>query len=611
MTYTAKTVEQLRNERGTQDLKLSRELGLIADAFYPLDVPTGRTATFVIAANDSSTLSKEQADYVCDGVEDDVQIQAAIDALPSCGGNIFLFEGTYLKENTAGISITSNTKIQLSDSAIIKFVDGINANACVFTNSDTINGNTSIIICGGILEGNEENQTNGSMYGIDFTKVTNSKIDMWIKGFRSYDIKSNDCSGLIVENRWFGKKWNKSECIYDGMHTITGNGSLTITIDPPIDLRNKRITFVTDHPTMILEFTPVDGAEFTHSAFTDSGLPPITGYSDSEFLKMYYVHNSTSETVSNNDKLKSINQLRFHFWTGTSYQIGQVWVEPLPDKPIISINFDDGGEEFYNDFAPILLKYGYKGIVAKQSGYGDNTTPIQALHENYDWDIVSHTETHPHLTTITNELACNEYIKSKQWLENNNMSRASFIFVAPYHEINYEKYNLALDTYRDIRGLSRYNQGFNLKTDWVQNYIVTDSESVFRSKRTHSWEHKVFHSNSSTTDIETFCQLIKEYGIGVVTFTNIYGSYKKENWHRSSRIISSGSATIANGTTSIDVSHNLSVTPTVGDISVTPIEAWGNMTQYYIDTYTSTQFTIHADINPGQDVDFAWKAMIL
>ncbi len=59
------------------------------------------------------------------------------------------------------------------------------------------------------------------------------------------------------------------------------------------------------------------------------------------------------------------------------------------------------------------------------------------------------------------------------------------------------------------------------------------------------------------------------------------------------------------------MSHNLSVTPTVGDISVTPIEAWGNMTQYYIDTYTSTQFTIHADINPGLDVDFAWKAMIL
>jgi len=73
----------------------------------------------------------------------------------------------------------------------------------------------------------------------------------------------------------------------------------------------------------------------------------------------------------------------------------------------------------------------------------------------------------------------------------------------------------------------------------------------------------------------------------------------------------SGTATLVSGTTSIAVTHGLSVTPAVGDIGVTPIEAWGNMTQFYIDTYTSTQFTIHANIDPGQDVDFAWAAIVL
>lgn len=72
----------------------------------------------------------------------------------------------------------------------------------------------------------------------------------------------------------------------------------------------------------------------------------------------------------------------------------------------------------------------------------------------------------------------------------------------------------------------------------------------------------------------------------------------------------SGTATLANGTTSIAVNHGLDVTPSAGDIVVTPIETWGNMTQFYIDTYTSTQFTIHADQNPGQDVDFAWSAAV-
>lgn len=73
----------------------------------------------------------------------------------------------------------------------------------------------------------------------------------------------------------------------------------------------------------------------------------------------------------------------------------------------------------------------------------------------------------------------------------------------------------------------------------------------------------------------------------------------------------SGTATLVNGTTSIVVTHSLAVTPVAGNIIITPMEAWGNMTQFYIDTYTATQFTINADINPGQDVDFAWKAIIV
>lgn len=42
-----------------------------------------RTSTVVVAASDASAFSKLFADYVCDGTADDVQIQAAIDALPS------------------------------------------------------------------------------------------------------------------------------------------------------------------------------------------------------------------------------------------------------------------------------------------------------------------------------------------------------------------------------------------------------------------------------------------------------------------------------------------------------------------------------------------------
>lgn len=55
-----------------------------------------RSATLVVAANDSLDKSKAQADYVCDGVADNVEIQAAIDAIPSVGGKVVLLEGTYV-----------------------------------------------------------------------------------------------------------------------------------------------------------------------------------------------------------------------------------------------------------------------------------------------------------------------------------------------------------------------------------------------------------------------------------------------------------------------------------------------------------------------------------
>lgn len=52
-----------------------------------------RAVTFIVAANDS--LHKNMADYVCDGVDDHLDIQAALDALPASGGKVVLLEGTF------------------------------------------------------------------------------------------------------------------------------------------------------------------------------------------------------------------------------------------------------------------------------------------------------------------------------------------------------------------------------------------------------------------------------------------------------------------------------------------------------------------------------------
>lgn len=69
-----------------------------------------------------------------------------------------------------------------------------------------------------------------------------------------------------------------------------------------------------------------------------------------------------------------------------------------------------------------------------------------------------------------------------------------------------------------------------------------------------------------------------------------------------------GKATVANGTTSVTVTHGLSFTPQDKDIFVTPHTGWGSTTKWWIDDVTSTTFKIVVDANPGLGFEFSWQA---
>ncbi len=64
-----------------------------------------------MAASDTSSAGKVQADYVCDGTADDVQINAAIAALPASGGSVKLLEGTYNISSTININGVSDVSL--------------------------------------------------------------------------------------------------------------------------------------------------------------------------------------------------------------------------------------------------------------------------------------------------------------------------------------------------------------------------------------------------------------------------------------------------------------------------------------------------------------------
>jgi len=199
-----------------------------------------RTATLVVAASNATLLERTYADYVCDGVNDEVQIQAAIDALPAGGGHILCSTGTYSFTNR--ITISDNTTLEFQNGSTINVSDGstngLSASAnreslngdtyiSLITNNDHTNGNSNIKIIGAKVDfgqGNGENNnfpTNSYNYaGIWLENCTDCEIiDCRADGV-VYDINLNyRAHGILISNCTRCKTINSgaNEAGYDGI----------------------------------------------------------------------------------------------------------------------------------------------------------------------------------------------------------------------------------------------------------------------------------------------------------------------------------------------------------------------------------------------------------
>lgn len=90
------------------DTKAARAAAIATHAALTDIHSISRPATLVVATNDATTLEKEQADYVCDGTNDYIEIQAAIDACVS--GNCLRIVGPNAALGATGLSITGKDR---------------------------------------------------------------------------------------------------------------------------------------------------------------------------------------------------------------------------------------------------------------------------------------------------------------------------------------------------------------------------------------------------------------------------------------------------------------------------------------------------------------------
>ena len=183
------------------------------------DVKDIRTATFVVAASDSE--HKYETDYFCNGTDDHVQIQAAIDALPATGGEVFLLDGTY------------NVEVSI-DMDSYQTLRGCGRNTIVTTTTTALDIITAtggdgsekvgILIADLRVDGTIGGAVNNDN-GIKWTYVDNSQItNVWV----NYNKEEGIYLDTSDNNRIIGNHISLN--VWDGIYlgesnnnTITGN----------------------------------------------------------------------------------------------------------------------------------------------------------------------------------------------------------------------------------------------------------------------------------------------------------------------------------------------------------------------------------------------------
>lgn len=214
-----------------------------------------------VAASDASTAQKARADYVCDGTADDVQIQAAIDAVKAEGGGIVqLSGGDFTLADT--LTITGNTDEDNADTLTLRGAgaqattltmaadtDGIELTDWAMANIEdlgiVVSGSGSGIHSTAVLDGNEVSFWHSSFRNLrlngGFTSTnTGWGMDLampWRSVFENIEIEGTR-NGMRLSNQ--GDVQNAGDCTFTRMFIeIVGTGGTAIHVSSPSNNMNQ------------------------------------------------------------------------------------------------------------------------------------------------------------------------------------------------------------------------------------------------------------------------------------------------------------------------------------------------------------------------------------
>lgn len=193
-----------------------------------------RTARFTIGAS-AAGWTADQCDYLCDGIADNVEINAAIQALPSTGGEIVLLNGTYeiaaeIKINKTGVTLRGNG----ASTKLVRAYDGgriiyVSYNKCVVENlyvdgakgTYTDDSNTAIYVLASDVVIRNNVVENNQNYGIYLGNPRNKAIDNIVKTSYAGIVCGDDCNIVTGNSCFENDKYGID--VGDKFNVVTGN----------------------------------------------------------------------------------------------------------------------------------------------------------------------------------------------------------------------------------------------------------------------------------------------------------------------------------------------------------------------------------------------------
>ena len=151
---------------------------------------------------------------------------------------------------------------------------------------------------------------------------------------------------------------------------------------------------------------------------------------------------------------------------------------------LVTFIFDDGNDVDYTVMKPVFDKQGEvacSSIISDNIGNTNFLTPAQLIEmEDDGWEILSHSETHPDLTTLNEEQIRTELLDSKQALEAMGLTINNFVY--PFHKNNEIVRKITKEYYKSARGGP---QGINpemLEIYSLSSYMINVSTKLSSCK---------------------------------------------------------------------------------------------------------------------------------